>query len=186
MGTKLYITDPDTGEIIDEMADGDRIIRKKSLEAWEEIRRRKEKMLERTDLMDMRYKEFNRMNTDELKALNKARKLTPDENALLFAVTPFMGNRSCAVLNRDGEEATLDDISDICGFGKNKTGIVLKGMVKKRLLARTVSGRSVIYFMNPWICTRGTLINATLLKMFGKYPVLSRGGKTWEELVNGK
>ena len=183
MAQKLQIVNPETGEVIDTLEQGDRVIRKKSLDAYDGIRKKRMELLEKKEQMNVRYKGYSTSNTDEMAALMDGRKISLEEMGMLKSMEPFIGRYSCAVLNKEGEPATLDDIAKQAGCSRQRAHTILKLMVKHMYLNRTQTGRYVTYFVNPLLVLRGTTINATLLKMFGKYKVQSQGGKTWEEIA---
>lgn len=179
----MLLVEKRSGEVVGEINGGDRIVRSGSIRSYVTLKRADTD--EGNDTIRMSYKQFTFINVEELNALTRKGMLKSDELAVLMAIQSFVDFKSCAVVREDGEIATLKDISEVCGYSVNKTHSVLNRLVDKMLLAKTVTGKYILYFVNPWICRKGTSVNATLLDMFGKYRVMSKGGIEWKQLVKG-
>ena len=91
---------------------------------------------------------------------------------------------NCVVLGRK-KEITVKDIADFTGISERKMSDVLKTLKKKYLIATVSVGKGKIqlqYYVNPWVATKGSAVNATLKTMFRNYPIRTKGMKKWKEL----
>ena len=186
MNERYLVVDPNTGEAIDTIRTNDRILRGRSLEAYGRNIQKTNELLDRGELIDMRFTEYSTSNSKEMKELIIRGMITSDERSVLMTLSHFLGAYSHAVLNIQGKAASLKEIASMMGWSHQKMHTVMQSMIDKGFIGRSKTGRQNVYFVNPWLCLRGTKINATLFQMFGSYHVMSKGGKTWDAIVRAK
>jgi len=71
----------------------------------------------------------------------------------------------------NGNPISNSDISHMSGYSEKHIINLMDSLVTKRIFSRNRIGRSYQYFANPFIFTRGNLINSTLYDMFKNYRV---------------
>lgn len=165
--SKRFIVEEQTGEITNELAEGDRILRAKSIEK-----------LKTTDKWDAGG--FSKVNTEELRLLTPT--LTASERSVLLSLLSYVSYTSCLIQYPNGKDINFDSIVKICGMSHNTMLATVEMLLQKDILYKGRNSKGNQYFMNPWIAYRGNTINKVLFDMFKNYKILSRGGKTWKEI----
>lgn len=184
--SKLFmIIDKDTGEILEEYDSSEvRIIGKKQIDSCKSTNGgsiKKEEEESRKEGISMRNT-FIKNNHLELRAVKE--ELDLYERSVLTSMMDYIEYWSnCVVINEEGF-TTVDDIARISKVSWRKALDVLKSLTEKRLIAKVISGKRnrYQYYINPWIATRGNVVNATLKSMFGEYPVRTKGMIKWKDL----
>ena len=164
-----YLVSVKTGEIQDEIREGDRvrITRKKSIEH-----------LEQYD--DWKLEHFYKGHTDEIRKLMQS--LSLNEKAFLFAVVVYVGYEDCCLKHSNGNDITPDDLPELVGMGKSLMYETLNSLVKKEVLYRGKNGTNRQIFINPWLFCKGNRINKVLKTMFKNYKVRVCGNIPWKHL----
>lgn len=154
---KLIISEH--GEILDHLNDGDRILRKESIDH----------LKNRFDVGC-----FVKVPIDELKLLLP--ELSQNEKAFLMDISPFVGYVDCKLrfpnTNRD---LTSKHLEQITGLSRTSIYRVVKGLREKSIIYGE-------YHINPWVLSRGNEFDIKVREWFGEYRIRSLGGKTWREL----
>ena len=153
---KKKIIDAATGEIIDTLNTGDRILRKASIERLENYQK-------------WNIKHFYKANIDELKQLNKD--LTISEAGFLFKILPYINYEDCLLCHKNGKDINGTDLSNISGLSYNRTLQLLAALIKKDVLYKGKHSKGNQYFVNPYLFVRGNKINTVLKTMFKNYKV---------------
>jgi len=168
------IIDLDTGEIKQEIHDGDsvRIIRKSSKDSYKEFKERS------------KGRNFTKIDVNESRLLLE--ELSPNERSLLFILQLYVSYESCLIKYPNGKDISFSDIVDISKWSRNTTKEALDLLIKKNIIYKGKNGHNVQYYMNPWVISKGSLVNETLFEMFKNYKIRSKGNKTWEELNKGR
>jgi len=147
------------GEILDQLNEGDRILRKKSIEYL-------------NSQFDVGC--FVKVPVDELKLLLP--ELSKNEKAFLMDISPYVGYCDCKLrypnTNRD---LTGKHLEQITGLSRTSLYRVLKGLTEKHI----IHGE---YHINPWVLNRGNEFDVKVREWFGDYKVRSLGGVTWREV----
>lgn len=153
MPTKTkYIIDPETGEKIDELRPGDRLLRGKTAEY----------LADTVELLP---------NSIYIKAFIRpmavlADALTGAEMNLVYYCLQFLSYESGMLKNKNGQPLARTNISKTMDLSIQSIDRLLQGLKEKQVMGRNVVGREVQYFMNPWLFMRGKRINKTLYDMF--------------------
>jgi len=161
------VCDTKTGEVVSELREGDRILRKESIDAFKQHNK------------DGRS--FIKGNTAEM------RKLTPllsmNERAMIFSLMPYTAYQTCLIQYPNGKDIGLQEIIKISGMCRNTASETIRRLSAKDVLYRGRNSRNNQYFINPWIVYRGAEFNIVLSEMFKNYRILSRGGIQWKDLL---
>lgn len=146
------VVNPDTGEVNNEIRQGDRIIRKKSTEYVQ-------------DTIELLPDEpYVKTYTRPMFELSKS--LTGTEMQLVHFLLQYLSFESGVLKHPNGRFLARSYIAMETGLSERTVDRLLHGLKDKRVLARTTSGREVQYFMNPYLFMRGKRINKTLHEMF--------------------
>lgn len=151
-----YIIDED-GAILSELGDGDRIVRRSSLDA-------KEKIDEQEAIY---YDSFCILNIKEYKAVMK--ELSNSARLIFSQLVPYTQYTTCLLAHSNGKPLSTRKIIEITGLSKNTAAKALSELVGKDLLFRGRNSREVQWYMNPYIVHRGNVQSKVLKTMFRNY-----------------
>lgn len=146
-----YVVSAATGEVINELCKGDRIIRKASLERMSEQE-------------EMRYSDFAILNITAMRTLSQTFDIY--EMGVLGKLMPYVSYISCRIQHRNGKQIGTEGIAEIVGLSRNKTYTVLTSLIVKGVLYREKSGREVGYYLNPYLMYRGKSVGAGVKAKF--------------------
>lgn len=168
-GYKLdrLVVDYDTGEVVTEMHDGDRIVRGSSVEYLQQFR-------------EWKIEHFYKGNLSEIKSWMKD--LTPNEKAILFTVSPYVGYEDCCLKHGNGEMVTFDHIVELSGLSRGAVSATINSLIGKDIICRNKNSKERQYFVNPWLFCKGNRINRVLQTMFRNYGVRVCGGIKWKHI----
>lgn len=161
------IIEEESGEITGELREGDRILRKGSIEYLEATEKWK---LDR----------FFKGNIDELKKWMKD--LSGNEKIFLFSIVPHISYDDCRLQHENGIDLDIDDMVEITGLPRSTTYDVVNSLLKKDILYRGKNSKNKQYFINPWLFCKGQRINRVLRAMFENYRIKIYGETPWREL----
>lgn len=131
MGRKLsLVVSPETGEVLTEIGPGDRIVRKKSLEYLERVK-------------EWRIEHFYKGNLKEISKWLKD--LTPNEKAILFTISPYVGYEDCCLKQENGDMLTFDFIVEMSGLSRGTVSFSINTLIKKDILYRGRNSRERQY-----------------------------------------
>lgn len=154
-----YVVSATTGEVVNELCKGDRIIRKASLERIGEQE-------------EMRYADFAILNISAMRTLSQT--LDIYEMGVLGKLMPYVSYVTCTIQHQNGKHIGTEGIAEIVGLSRNKTYTVLTSLIVKGVLHREKSGRDVCYYLNPYLLYRGRSVSAEAKARFKPLlPVLS-------------
>lgn len=166
-GSKADVIDNKTGEVLTELYDGDRIVRKKSLEKLHSVR-------------DWKIEHFYKGNLREISKWMKD--LSTNERAMLFTLTPYIGYDDCCLKHENGDMVTFDFIVSISDMGRATVSRTIVSLIRKDILYRGRNSRERQYFINPWLFCKGNRINNILQTMFRNYRIRVCQGVKWGSL----
>lgn len=164
-----YLVRKDTSEVVDEnnsdemfvkVRAGDVIIRKDGLE--NKIK---------CSPVDMHY---GKTNLDEL--WNIAIKYP-----IFFKMLEYLQYQSGKVVFPNGKEINRKNLIKLSGFSKNTVDKQIKELINDDIIKSVKNGRSVIYYVNPYIAHIGSTVHDPLLEMFNG----SIYKKTCRKKING-
>ena len=165
--SKRLVIDEDSGEVVNRLVEGDRILKAKSIEKL----KNQDKWVTGS---------FSKINNEEMKLLTQL--LTASECSVILKLIPYVSYNSCVIQHQNGKDINFDGIVKLCGMSYVTTMETVNSLVSKDILYKGRNSKGNQYFMNPWIAYRGNTINKVLFDMFKNYKVLSRGGKAWKEI----
>jgi hypothetical protein len=161
------IVDIRTGEVVDRLVSGDRIVREKSVEYLTAIR-------------IWKVDHFYKGNLGEIRKWMP--ELSPNEKALLFTVSPFVGYEDCCLKKENGDMLAFDDMVMLSGLSRGAVSNTLNELISKDILYRGKNSRERQYFMNPWLFCKGNRINTVLKTMFQNYRIRVCAHRKWKDL----
>lgn len=165
--TRLIVS-PNTGEVTGEICEGDRIIRKASVE-----------YLNTTQVW--RLDSFFMGHVGEIG--NWAQELSTHECAFLFKIVTYIGYEDCCLKYSNGKPLGTEDLVKITGMPKATVYRVINSLTKKDILCRVKnSSKERQYFINPWLFCKGNRINKVLKTMFRNYKIRVLGGIAWKNV----
>lgn len=153
---KAAVVDNESGEVLTDLYQGDRILRKRSIEKLKEVR-------------DWKIEHFYKGNLREIAKWMKD--LSTNERAMLFTLTPYMGFDDCCLKKENGEMVTFDFIASISDMGRATVSRTINLLIKKDILYRGKNSKERQYFINPWLFCKGNRINNILQTMFRNYKI---------------
>ena len=169
---KQYVVlDSETGEIIDRMYDGDRIVRKKQIEYYnknaEEIEKDKVYSFGQSD-------KFTMLNQYAAKELSRMR-ITGSEFQIMFLMMANTNYKSGLITKGNNHNINEEWIAEQLGINIVTVGRCIRKFVDKGIIFKGETAFKIKYFFNPYIQYKGAWINKTLYEMFK--------GTVWASLV---
>ena len=150
-----YVVSAQTGEVLNELYRGDRILRKESLD----------KLGEQDE---MRYSDFVILNISEFKVLSEV--LDIYEMGVVAKIIPYVSYITGTIQHRNGKKIGTEGIAEIVGLSRNKTYTVLTALVVKGVICKQREGREVYYCFNPYILHRGKFVSRETKEKFKPLP----------------
>lgn len=144
----------ENGVIIDELQEGDRIVRSSSIKALNG----KERIV---------YKNFCILNISEYKAIMS--EISGTARSVLAQLIPYVQYSSCLLAFSNGKPINGKHLCGITGLSRNTVEKGILELVEKNVLYKRKNLRKVQYYINPYIVHRGQLVNRTLRSMFRNY-----------------
>jgi len=160
------VVDSDTGEISTEIYPGDRIVRGKTIEYL-------------NSTQEWKMEHFYKGNLEEIKRWMKD--LKPNEKAILFTISPYVGYEDCCLTHLNGNMITFDDIVELSCLSRGTASEVINSLIDKDILYKGKNGKERQYFVNPWLFCKGVRINRVLKTMFRNYRIRIIN-KQWKDI----
>lgn len=160
------VVDTDTGEVVTEIKLGDRIVRAKTIEYL-------------NNTQEWKIEHFYKGNLAEIKKWMK--ELSPNEKAILFTVSPYVGYEDCCLKHENGNMISFDDIVELSGLSRSTVSETINSLLAKDILYKGKNGKERQYFVNPWLFAKGNRINKVLKTMFRNYRVRVIN-KRWKDI----
>jgi len=171
------IVDDETGEVKGKLYPGDRILRSKSLTAYQ----KQQKVTKlRPGTEDFKLEQFFKGHTEEIKKILE--ELSLNERAFLFSIAPYIGYEDCCLKYRNGKDLNTESLVKITGMQTNLLYRTLSTLISKDIIYKGKNSTSRQYFVNPWIFCKGQRINKVLKKMFENYHIRVLNGMQWKKV----
>lgn len=154
--TKNLIMDVETGEIIGELNEGDRIIRGKST------------LKLQTTIGVNSDTEFIKLYKNSIKMLANECDLTKEEYRLCLNLLDYIRYESGVVAYENGKLLTRDDMQRLFNIKERTLDRAIDGLTENKIIAKVKCGKEINFLVNPYIFMRGTRINKTLYDIFKK------------------
>ena len=164
------LIDKATGEVVGDMNDGDRIIRKESIN-----------YLNRKYSSDLKGRTFVKLDDDEGRLL--AKELTSYEKAVLFQLQYYVSYESGLIRYPNGREIGFAEIVEMSGLSRRTAAEAINKLIDKDIIYKGKNSKKTQYYMNPWVASKGVVSNPTLKEMFGNYKIRSMGNTRWKDLL---
>lgn len=165
--SKALVIMSGTGEIVGELNEGDRILRKESVE-----------FLANTE--EWRMENFYIGNVDEIKQWMND--LSTLEKAFLFSIVPYISYDDCHLTYKNGRDIGTEDLVVISGLSRSSTYDVIRSLVQKDIMYKGENSKCKQYFINPWLFCKGNRLNKVLRTMFKNYRIRVLDNQRWSEL----
>ena len=145
------------GEVVTTIRNGDRIVRKESVDYLNDTVPWGENM------------PFVKMFTGFLPEI--ALKLSGGAAVVALGLSRYIAYGSNLLCKRSSNNPlNNEDIIEITNYTKRQVIRIMDELVKEKIFARTKVGTNYQYYANPYIFSKGARINKTLEAMFKNYP----------------
>jgi hypothetical protein len=159
----LVIADPTTGEIISELNEGDRIVRKASIDKYN------------STMSFNKDEPFVKVFSNVLFELSD--KLSGKESLFLYYLLQYV-NFEDGILERNKEILTKEMIIEETKQSERNIERLIAGLIEKEVIGKHRTGtKKVAYTINPFIFMKGKRIDLTLYELYKK----SKWAKLYEE-----
>lgn len=147
----------DQGEIVGIIHDGDRIIRKASLKH----------LAKQSELIEfLPNTNYVKIYIDPLKELKRA--LTGAEMLFIVSILEFISYETGILQYHNGRVLTRKTISEITGSDIKTVDRLINSLVKKEVLGKHRTGKTVCFTVNPYLFCKGRMVSRTLMKLYEK------------------
>ncbi|MBW2003025.1 MAG: hypothetical protein JRI72_00210 [Deltaproteobacteria bacterium] len=165
---KDYVVCSETGEIVTEINSGDRILRKKSIDSYNE-----------TTVWKM--ENFYKGHTGEIAKWNID--LSQTEKAFLFSVAPYISYDDCHLqFKNNSRDIGTEDFVEITNMSRKTVYATIKSLIAKDILYKGRNSKSRQYFVNPWLFAKGSRVNKVLKTMFKNYKIRVLNDVKWGDI----
>jgi len=148
----LKVIDCQTGEVVDEINRGDRILRKRSTEYL-------------TQTVEIRENEpYVKVFTKTI--FKVAARLDGTTNQLINMLIPFISYETGVLQHSNGKPLNKQAIIDMTPLNEKTVEKCLNKLISFKILGKHKTGRRVCYTANPFIFMKGRRVSKTLYKFF--------------------
>lgn len=178
-GERQEVSENDRVVLIDKE---DRIVRKASIEAFvgntNRVNRAKTKKLSLKEKTMWKSEHYVVVDIDELNGLMECGILDNNLRGFVLSLMPYILFEKCSICYSNGRPLNVKKMADVAGVNYKTAYKYVKALCDYRLLAK----HEGIYYINPWLVHRGTIIDSFLYELFKHYYVRSRGG-IWSVII---
>lgn len=164
-----HLVSKETGEITNNLHEGDRIIRKKSSKSYSKIKSIKNNTDNVINYENWNLENFYKANIPEMRLLMKD--LSQAEKAFLFSIAPYVSFDDCHLQYGNGVDIGSEDLVKISRMSRGLTYETIKSLINKDILYKGKNSKNKQYFVNPWLFCKGNRINKVLRTMFKNYRI---------------
>lgn len=148
----IKLIDGTTGEVLDILNEGDRILRAES-----------DEYLTRTiDMKD--HGDYVKVYTKSMFQL--AKRLDGVTIQLLNLMVTFLSYEDGILQHKNGKPLTRLNIIEMSGLNRKTVDKALKKLIDNKIIGRHKTGRTLHYTANPFIFMKGRRVSKTLYKFF--------------------
>jgi len=152
-GQVRIICDPETGEKIDELNTGDKIVRAKTQEYL------------KSTVEILPNATYIKTYLRPLAMLSES--LTGPETYMVYYLLQYLSYESGILVHQNGRTLSREYITEETGQSERQVDRTIERLKEKEVLKKVVgAGRQVCFLMNPWLFMRGKRINKTLYELF--------------------
>lgn len=167
---KLLLVQEDDGVVVGAIEPGDKVVRSASKKSFAQLE---------AESMKWDIKEFQRVNSEEYRLLIP--KLTNPEKAIFCSLLAYVNYGTCLIAYPNGRDINLEDIMEICDCSRRTAIENVASLVKKDVLYKGKNSHGNQYYMNPWLISKGMVLNKVLKSMFKNYYINTLKCK-WKDL----
>lgn len=153
MGKKRVIIDTETGEILDELNKGDKIVRASSVEYLKTT-------VDMVEFNDCKFMKLQQSFIDEIKGFNNS------EITMCLYLMSWTKYGTGLISYSNGKIMRSSDIAKQIGIDVRNVQRILKSLCDKEIICREKSGKGYAYYMNPFVCVKGSRVDKWLVKKF--------------------
>jgi hypothetical protein len=157
----------DNGQVVTQINEGDRILRKKSVEHL-------------SDTHVWKIDNFYKGNIEEVR--KQLESLSTYEKAFLFTIVTYIGYEDCCIKHDNGNCMGFDGLVALARMGRTKTQETINSLIKKDIMYKGRNSKGIQYFVNPWLFCKGQRIQNVLKTMFKNYRIKVMNGQKWGEI----
>lgn len=147
---KRMVIDTETGEIIDELYGGDRILKQNSIEY----------LKSRTNFNDCK---FIKVQNSLFYTLNE---MNGNECKVFLGLLKYVRYETGAITYENGKIIKISDLASEINISESTLKRGIKGLLKLEIIKKGKYDDKNMYFMNPFVCFKGSKITIELIKMF--------------------
>jgi hypothetical protein len=164
---KGIVLHPETGEILNELYEGDRTVRKQSIDYLKNVQ-------------EWKIEHYFKGHENEIKKWMKD--LNMSEKALLFSIVPYISFNDCHLQYENGIDIGTEDLVKLSGMARGTVYETIHSLIKKDILYKGKNSKGRQYFINPWLFCKGNRINTVLQTMFKNYRIRVLDNKKWKDV----
>ena len=151
---EYYLVRKDTSEIVDEsnvdevfvkLRAGDVVLRKEGLE-------------ERTKLVSINMR-FGKVNLNVLWDICR-------KYPIFFKMIEYLQYQSGKLTFSNGREINRRNLCELCNLSHNTVDRQIKGLIEEDIIKTVKNGRSIIFYVNPYVVHIGSTVYESLRDMF--------------------
>jgi hypothetical protein len=162
-----YIVSKNTGEIVSDIYEGDRIVRASTVE-----------FLKQTEVWNI--ESFFKGHVPELKKIMG--ELSTNEKAFILSIVPHIGYEDCCLKHGNNTSLDTEDFVKITGLSSSVLYRTLDTLIKKDIIYRGKNSKGKQFFVNPWLFCKGNRINKVLKAMFQNYKIRILNNVRWKDI----
>ncbi len=160
---KGVVINPETGEVDNELYEGDRIVRKRSDQYLEET-------------VEFKISEtFAKVSFDVLPDVIDA--LNPQECKMLFVLMRYLRKDSGVLKYKNGKPVTIDNIVNSSKIAKRTAERAMQGLRQKDIVQSIHRPQGRFLLLNPYIVMNGRRIDRTCYDIFYKSRWATKGNR---------
>lgn len=149
MGKKI-IVDTETGEILNELDIGDRIVRQKSVDYLK-------------DSIEFNYGSFTKLYKGFFDALND---INGSECKILFKLLEYTRYETCVISYENGKKIKMVELANEMNISESTLKRGIKKLIELGIIKKGKYDDKSMYFMNPFLCFKGSRAKTAVIKMF--------------------
>lgn len=145
------ILETETGEIIDELVPGTKIVRPESV-----------KYLLETVKIDTKFSKVYNTLIREV----RDGKISEKELKYILLLSMYVRYESGRISYSNGRDLNLRDLCIELKTNRSTLGRVIFGLIEKGIIKKRKHGKNNAYYMNPYVCNKGKRVGKELEEMF--------------------
>lgn len=149
MGKKI-IVDTETGEILNELDIGDRIVRRKSVDYLK-------------DSVEFSTGSFTKLYKGFFDALND---INGSECKILFKLLEYTRYETCVISYENGKKIKIVELANEMNISESTLKRGIKKLIELGIIKKSKFDGKSMYFMNPFVCFKGSRAKSGVVKLF--------------------